>query len=39
MRPGFAFAALAVLALLAGCGAADPPAYPGGLDLSSFWSR
>lgn len=39
MKPGFAFAALAVLVLLAGCGAGDPPAHAGGIDLSSFWSR
>lgn len=32
-----AMTALCGLALLAACGAADPPSAEGGIDLSTFW--
>lgn len=38
MKRLFALMALAGLAALAGCGAADPPSVEGGMDLSSFWN-
>ena len=31
------WAALTGLALLAGCGAGDPPRASGGIDLTRFW--
>lgn len=37
MKHIWAMTALCGLVLLAACGAADPPAAEGGIDLTTFW--